>query len=290
MQTGIASPAVERLHSPPPRAFLRGVTFIHSILADAAPWESTSGIIPGSRGRTCGLDNREQHLKVSSFFYVVKREPLSTPGVIWGCYDLIRGEDMAENVYVEEDFRDGVSFERAERARFERCRFQGASLVEWETVGAVFDRCDFDGARLNSSRHVESAFLNCSFEGANFFAAEFVRCKMIGSTFPEVNWHGIRIESGNWSYCNLRYADLSHVNFREANLRDVDVSHANLLEGCFQGADMSQAILTRANIKGADFRGADLTGIDFRLLALDRVRLDYDQAVQVVLSLGARVD
>ncbi len=86
---------------------------------------------------------------------------------------------------------------------------------------------------------------------------------MTGSVFSEVTWHGVRIEGGDWSYCNLRYAELSRVNFRDANLRDADCYQANLSGGCFQGADLSRAIFTQANIKGADLRGAVLTGIDF---------------------------
>jgi uncharacterized protein YjbI with pentapeptide repeats len=70
----------------------------------------------------------------------------------------------------------------------------------------------------------------------------------------------------------------------------VDFSHANVVDGCFVGADMTRAVLARANLQGADFRGAVITGIDFRQVSLQGVRLDYGQAAAVVTSLGAQVE
>ena len=53
---------------------------------------------------------------------------------------------------------------------------------------------------------------------------------------------------------------------------------------------MTRAVLARANLQGADFRGAVITGIDFRQVSLQGVRLDYGQAAAVVNSLGAQVE
>jgi len=54
---------------------------------------------------------------------------------------------------------------------------------------------------------------------------------------------------GNGKKCDLRGADLRHVNFEGADLRFAD----------FRAADLTGAILTKADCRHADFRGANLS-------------------------------
>ena len=64
--------------------------------------------------------------------------------------------------------------------------------------------------------------------GANLFVSKFEECKMTGSDFEEANLDGITIISGDWSYTNLRFANLSKQMLKGIRLVEADLYECNL--------------------------------------------------------------
>jgi len=95
-----------------------------------------------------------------------------------------------------------------EAVTFERCRLRGADLTDAVTRGCRFVSCDLAGADLSGSTHHGSAFTNTRFVGARLSTATFDGCKMTGSDLTEATLLGVAIIGGDWSYVNLRGADL----------------------------------------------------------------------------------
>ena len=66
---------------------------------------------------------------------------------------------------------------------------------------------------------------------------------MIGSDFASANLDGITIVRGDWSYTNLRYANLTKQSLRGIVFVEADLSQCKL-----EKADLRDADLTRARL------------------------------------------
>ena len=112
---------------------------------------------------------------------------------------------------------------------------------------------------------------------------------MIGSDFASANVDGITIVRGDWSYTNLRNANLSKQSLRGVVFVEADLSQCKLEKADLRDADLTRARLGNALLKGADLRGAVLGGIDFKSLDMKDVRIDAIQAVDFARSYGAKI-
>ncbi|MFQ4140022.1 pentapeptide repeat-containing protein [Nodosilinea sp. PGN35] len=76
----------------------------------------------------------------------------------------------------------------------------------------------------------------------------------------------------DFSWADLRAADLS-----QAQLPTIDLSRANLAGANLAGADLRQANLFKANLTGTNLVGADLSGANLRRADLTAARFDPEQ-------------
>lgn len=85
---------------------------------------------------------------------------------------------------------------------------------------------------------------------------------MTGSDFAGAYLDGITIQGGEWSYTNLRQANLSKQALKGIRLIEADLTECNLQKADLREADLSGAKLFKAVLKGADLRGAKMDRID----------------------------
>ncbi len=107
-------------------------------------------------------------------------------------------------------------------------RFLDDDLTEAEIRGAQFTDCAFRGVRFSAAVLSECAFVNCTFALCGFFDTRFVRCKLVGSQFHGCTFGPFTVEGGNWSFSELRAADLRKCSFEGVRLREADLSLAQL--------------------------------------------------------------
>ena len=157
---------------------------------------------------------------------------------------------------------------------FVDCVFVDCDLTEVTTRGATFDRCEFRGVQLNASTHERSRFTGCLFAHTSFFTATFRGCKLTGSEFVDVTLRPITVEGGDWSYVQLRGADLRGLVLADVNLQEADLSEANLHKASLAGSNLGRATLRSANITEADLTGADLVGVDLAGLSWRGTKVD----------------
>ena len=86
---------------------------------------------------------------------------------------------------------------------------------------------------------------------------------MTGSDFEEANLDGITIISGDWSYTNLRFANLSKQILKGIRLIEADLYECNLEKADLREADLTGAQLGKAKLSGANLKGAIVDRIDF---------------------------
>ena len=170
-----------------------------------------------------------------------------------GPAEIVRGERFTREDWYARDLGAG---------EFVDCAFVDCDLTEVTSTGATFDRCEFRGVQLNASTHERSRFTGCLFAHTSFFTATFRGCKLTGSEFVDVTLRPITVEGGDWSYVQLRGADLRGLVLAGINLQEADLSEANLHRASLAGSNLGRATLRSANVTGADLAGADLVGVD----------------------------
>lgn len=106
----------------------------------------------------------------------------------------IVGEDWYARDLAQETFTD--------------CELVDCDLTEVTTTDCAFDRVVFRNVRLNATRHERTRFVGCSFEGTSLFDAALLGCKLTGSRFGGCTLRPLTVDGGDWSYVELRDADL----------------------------------------------------------------------------------
>ena len=136
--------------------------------------------------------------------------------------------EFVNKEYVEIDFQDIlIKEEELKNCTFIKCRFRGIDASEISTENCNFIECDFTGALL-TLLSIKELHLQIVLVGANLFVSKFEECKMTGSDFEEANLDGITIISGDWSYTNLRFANLSKQMLKGIRLVEADLYECNL--------------------------------------------------------------
>lgn len=113
---------------------------------------------------------------------------------------------------------------------------------------------------------------------------------MIGSDFNEASLDGITIAGGDWSYTNLRFANLSKQAMRGIRLVEADLYSCNLEKADLRDADLTRARMGKSRMQGADLRGALMDGVDFMSLDIKGARMDAHQGAAFLRAYGAKVD
>ncbi|MCS1351978.1 pentapeptide repeat-containing protein [Mechercharimyces sp. CAU 1602] len=199
--------------------------------------------------------------------------------------------DLVGKYYEQRDF-DGKEWMATSfgDCRMIACSFQGARLDEWETEGCHFMNCDFRGSYFNASRHLRSSFTNCLFDSTNLFGVEWNECKLVGSDLSGAKLEGMTVIRGDWSFTNLRHANLARQSLQGVRLVEADLYEADLCNADLRNADMRRAILDKVKLQGADLRGARVDGIDFTHTDVCGVRMEYAEAILFARSYGVKVE
>lgn len=186
--------------------------------------------------------------------------------------------------------KNGSRYGELRQCTFHKCRFRGTQMDEIMTTGCQFTHCDFSGAVMNASIHTNSAFTNCRFQHANLFIAKFEQCKMVGSDFAGTQLGGVTISGGDWSYTNLRNADLSKQNLRGIRFCEADLYGCNLEKADLRNVDLTRCQMGKVRLQQADLRGATMSGVDFTSVDIKGVRIDMNLAVEFARSYGAKIE
>ena len=142
---------------------------------------------------------------------------------------------------------------------------------------------------MSGSRHTGTAFLSCRFDRATLRDVTWEGCKLTGSQFPGAHLRPMTSTDCDWSYVNLRAADLSGLDLSGQRLREADLTDADLRECDLTGADLDRTRLQGTKLRGTDLRGASMEEVNWLSFELTGVRLDLVQAVQVARAHGALV-
>jgi uncharacterized protein YjbI with pentapeptide repeats len=172
--------------------------------------------------------------------------------------------------------------------------FSGDELVDVDMTevvdeGSTFTGCTFRLVLFNASRHTGAAFTNCTFSRCTFFDTTFAGCKLVGSTFDSCRFGPLAVEGGDWSYVGLPAADLRAATMRDVRLREADLTGARLDGAVLAGCDLTGASTRSTSFVGCDLRGSDLSTIDPTAADLRGALVGWEQAVQLVTSLGLDV-
>jgi uncharacterized protein YjbI with pentapeptide repeats len=170
-----------------------------------------------------------------------------------------------------------------------RVAFVDVDMIESHGRGSLFSECTFRDCRLNSSRHVDSAFVNCTFTSCVFFDASFVNCKLVGSTFYSCRFGPIVCDGGDWSFVNLRGADLRNACFTGVRMREADLAGARCAGATLRELDLSGASLHDVDLERADLRGSDISSLDPAAAKLRGMIVDPDQTMAIAAALGLDV-
>lgn len=211
-----------------------------------------------------------------------------------------------EKHFINEKFsRDQFTGNRVKNIAFSNCDFSGVDLTDTEFVDCSFyDRNSLEGCDFNRAKLKNASFKSCDLSMSNFknisaLGLEISECLAQGADFRGANFMNM-ITTRSW-FCsvyitktNLSYANFSRVILEKCELWENRWNGTVITGAVFRGSDLSCGEFSSFDWSLADFTGCDLTGgvlgdLDARRTNLDGVKLDGEQALQLVESLGVIV-
>ncbi len=193
-------------------------------------------------------------------------------------------------------------------AHFVDCRFIDCTLRSSDLTDGHFERCRFYDADAQTSCDFSYAVLrNCKFEHCDLTTAtcprtraygiELHRCQASGIDFANADFSlGVgAFSSATFRDCNLSYADFSRTTLSGAVFTGSRLSHSVWHDASLNDANLSDCDLDNIEARGLDLRGADLRDarfnrLDPREIDLTGVRLYAEQGLEVLRTLGIKID
>lgn len=205
---------------------------------------------------------------------------------------------------------DGTKFRQAvlADAHFVDCRFTDCSFRSSDLSDGRFERCQFYDADAQVSCDFSYAVLrNCRFEVCDLTTAVCTRTRAFGIELRRCQASGIDFSLADFSLsagdfatatftdCNLAYADFSKTVLSGAVFAGSRMSHSVWNDASLNDADLSGCELDNIEARGLDLRGADLRDarfnrLDPREIDLTGVRMDAEQGLEVLRTLGIEID
>lgn len=153
---------------------------------------------------------------------------------------------LEQQEYQNEDFYGQIfALDEITKKVFINCDFTTADFSDVFLVyGCRFENCKLSAAKMNGVKFRNCAFLNCTFNGTGFFATVMEDCKMTGSVFKNVDFSALSIEGGDWSLCELRFAEfrkkkaeqhpLYRGRFNRGQIYKLQNRGLHIFRGCFK--------------------------------------------------------
>ena len=116
--------------------------------------------------------------------------------------------------------------------------------------------------QINKILEEHKHWLNEDCEGWETMMADFSYCDLRGANLNHADLNHADLNHANLNHVNLCGADLNHVDLRGANLNHVNLNHANLNHVNLCGADLNHVDLNHANLNHVNLCGADLNHVD----------------------------
>lgn len=205
---------------------------------------------------------------------------------------------------------DRTSFRQAvlTDAHFTDCRFTQCSFRSSDLSDSHFERCQFyDGDQQVNCDFSYAVLRNCRFETCDLttavctrtraFGIELRRCQASGIDFSiaDFSLSAGDFATATFSECNLAYADFSKTVLTGAVFAGSRLSHSLWNDASLKDADLSGCDLDNIEARGLDLRGADLrearfNRLDPREIDLTGVRMDAEQGLEVLRTIGIQID
>jgi uncharacterized protein YjbI with pentapeptide repeats len=151
--------------------------------------------------------------------------------------------------YDAETFRDDLSGQVADHARFLECTFEGCDLTELRARRARFSETSMYAVHGAGADLSESTWLDGVVSGARLGAFA-----LHGAELTRVRFEGCKIE-----FLNVRGATLRDVSFVDCQLVEPDFAEAKLTRVDFSGSRLVAPELGRSILSGVDLSGAEVT-------------------------------
>ena len=230
------------------------------------------------------------------------RDALVDASIVWP--EESSGLEVRNVAFDRTRFRQAVLTD----AHFVDCRFTDCSFRSSDLSDSHFERCQFYDADGEVSCDFSYAVLrNCRFEVCDLTTAVCTRTRSFGIELRRCQASGVDFSLADFSLsagefatatfmdCNLAYADFSKTVLTGAVFSGSRMSHSVWNDASLNDADLSGCDLDNIEARGLDLRGADLRDarfnrLDPREIDLTGVRMDAEQGLEVLRTLGIQID
>jgi hypothetical protein len=216
---------------------------------------------------------------------LVAGEPLSDPelGSVEGRADLrglvVPAPRVASRQEIAGWFVEGLEdYPELGRVRLQALDLSGALITGLRLLGATVSDCRFDGATLRDLRAWETTIEDSSFAGADLRDSSLGGWPDPGEPnrfervdFSGADLRGVECQAACFSDCDFSGARLEKIEFGASNF--VSCRFAGELREVLFYERIAHEPRARNEMRDVDFSQAELRWVEFRGLALDRVRL-----------------
>jgi uncharacterized protein YjbI with pentapeptide repeats/pSer/pThr/pTyr-binding forkhead associated (FHA) protein len=199
---------------------------------------------------------------------------------------------------------------RIEEVYWDHVLLAGAQLSGASIRESRFSQCDFSDATFKRTKFDEVDLKDCTLGGVDLSTSYLNGVKfnqmnlsvdpVLPRVLPACGFSDCNLVGRDFSFCNLRDADLSRVDFAQVKLADAQLRGANLRE-CnltgihlvgvdLTGTDFSNALMVEADLTDSNLTGADLSGANLKGARLSRALLKDSKLRNTNLNGAALVD
>ncbi len=170
----------------------------------------------------------------------------------------------------------------------------GARLAELRAEGCALERVQLAGGELGALVMKDVRLVGCDLANVKahrmtLLRVEFVDCRLKGLSSRSIDWRDVLGENSDWSYAQMRGAEMRSCEFRGCSWHEADLQQAELSGCVFGQCDLRRAEWNGARLENADLRGSDVEGLQVGIGDLRGAVVDAAQAMEFAKLLGVQI-
>ncbi len=186
--------------------------------------------------------------------YLEKQIPSNTKKPSW---DMSRGNWSGADFSGLKNLHDKFSF-----SNMQNCRFVGSELKDLLLKGNYIDGCDFSKSDFDGSFIEKSFFNKNSLQEVSLKNVEFIESYLSGCNLTWANMTGVIFRDGGIEKCNLSNSVFSGTSFKGSALYDL-LFEGEMLDCYFENCKLTRVTFKNAVLSNTFFKCKSLKKIKF---------------------------
>lgn len=160
--------------------------------------------------------------------------------------------------------------------------------------GCNFYKIDFTKIELKNVDIWDSIFEDCDlsnilFDKRSINRCIFKNCRIVGVNFIECSINDLQIINCLGIYLNLYGNKIKNIIIKDTNMKESNFIENKISDLEFDNVDLEKSEINNTLFKGTDFSSCNISGITTDLISLKGIKINTNQAIELVGLLGVEI-